>query len=280
MDTKNTVIDKYYLITSARSSLYHFFSLACADPQAKRFERLLDKDYRKMMLAASGFLREDWETESGTLAPGEMPAKHLDLRLVLSFLERPIEDINMDYQNTFGMLLSSECPPYETEYCPQTFSVYRSQQLADIGGFYHAFGLEPSQDRPERMDHISLELEFMAWLIAKVIHAKQSGINNLIEKVEICNKAQKTFCEKHLSWWTPAFCTTLHQKAEGINAGSDLNSVPKSFYGAVAIALAAFINMERNRMKIPPPTELLQPNPDKVSEEMSCDGCSFIDSHK
>ena len=67
----------------------------------------------------------------------------------------------------FGLVLTRECPPYETEYHPSSEPFFRSQEMADVAGFYRAFGLETAQAARERPDYLGLELEFMAFLLLK-----------------------------------------------------------------------------------------------------------------
>lgn len=65
----------------------------------------------------------------------------------------------------------------------------RANDLADINGFYKAFGLETDKERP---DALPCELEFMHYLIFKEMNAPGA------EKADICLSAQKKFFEEHL----------------------------------------------------------------------------------
>ncbi|MBI3873025.1 MAG: molecular chaperone TorD family protein [candidate division Zixibacteria bacterium] len=218
------------------------------------------------------FLRPD----NGDRARGEVPLVRLDMLPSLDLLPTDSQVLIERYDELFGLLLSRDCPPYETEYCPQTFSVYRSHQLADIAGFYHAFGLEPSRTNPERADHVALELEFMSWLILKDEHARDSGSHDRTH-AQVCRDAQQRFLADHLLWWTPAFAFAMRQKTDGISEESELSSPPESFYGATAQLLAAFMRAERLYFGIPPPQRLITPNPsDERPESTACEGCELL----
>jgi TorA maturation chaperone TorD len=228
-----------------------------------------------MAAAAAEFMRGDRRDDDAVLAPGERPPSELDLQPALKFFERSADYFEADYQNTFGLLMSKECPPYETEYCLQTFSVFRSNELADIAGYYKAFGVEPSRDQPERQDHIALELEFMSWLIGKTLHADKSADDDAAENAKLCRDTQRDFIEKHLAWWVPAFCAALELKVENESKDTAGGSSPaQTFYGCVARSLSAFVGLERSDMKIAPPTELVAPKPDTDDAEMECAACN------
>lgn len=68
----------------------------------------------------------------------------------------------------------------------------RVQALADINGFYRAFGVQPHGDRP---DALSNELEFMHLLIVKTDRARRRGAE---EQVRLCEHAQGAFFRDHL----------------------------------------------------------------------------------
>jgi nitrate reductase assembly molybdenum cofactor insertion protein NarJ len=133
---------------------------------------------QRLAVEAAALLRE--EAACGTLpsapeeslpAPplgfGELPAAQLDLTPLLAELPATVEGLREEYNRVFGLVLARECPPYETEYLAVGETFFRSQQLADIAGFYQAFGLAMSHATPERPDHVALELEFMAFLVVE-----------------------------------------------------------------------------------------------------------------
>ena len=83
--------------------------------------------------------------------------------------------------------------------------------MGDIAGFYKAFGVELSQDVHERMDHLSVELEFMHFLAYKESYAR---CHDGPEKTQIVVDAQKKFIKDHIGRWVPLFSKMLVKKAD------------------------------------------------------------------
>ena len=193
---------------------------------------------------------------------------------MLSFVKSTSrEELAEAHDQIFGLVLSKECPPYESEYSSQSFSVSRSHRMADVAGFYRAFGVEVSDDRRERPDHIALELEFMSYLIAKETRALEAGGAEAAERAEICRDAQRKFFAEHLGWWLPAFAMALRRKA---GDESESPGAPENFHSALGSVLAAFTAVERMALGVEPPKELAPreplPSESAVSDE-SCSGC-------
>lgn len=251
----------------ARFFAYMFLSAGIHVPSSESFRRLRSPEFLDQSIGAFDALRE------GTPRPKELSLGELDpdpwlcARSFVDFLGNSIATTENEFLRVFGLLLSPACPPYETEYCRQSLSVYRSQQLADIAGFYRAFGLEAERERP---DHLVLELEFMAWLILKTLRAETLGDQ---EAAEVSRRAQARFFEEHLAWWTPAFSLALRHQADSISR-DEVASPPKSLYGAYACLLSAFVAAERNYFDIGYQEILQGPAPAENSEP-GCEGCSL-----
>jgi TorA maturation chaperone TorD len=250
-------------VARARLLTYQFLSIAFSEPRARRWSRLRNTELLKESVEAAGTLREAFATDTFELAPGEMPPVSLDLHEFMRCIADPAFDPDMEYQQTFGLMMSKRHPPYESEYCPQTFSVYRAQVIADVAGFYRAFGLEPSRDMPERHDHLALQLEFMAWLIAKAERARQPGPGEgTQERVELCEAAARRFFQQHIAWWAPAFAQALRRRSS-------------RFYRALADLLAAFVHIERVLLDVPAPRELVAPQRTEDTDA-NCEQCCSI----
>lgn len=106
----------------------------------------------------------------------------------------------------------------------------RATQLADIMGFYKAFGVEPDIDRA---DALSNELEFMHYLIFKEQHALRQADSSAAEKAAVCQDAQEKFFAAHLM---PAGEKIIDKICECIDEG---------FYREAAIELRAFLESEK-----------------------------------
>jgi TorA maturation chaperone TorD len=123
----------------------------------------------------------------------------------------------------FTTLFTGDAPytPCETDYEHDGFA--KSRHLADIAGFYRAFGLKVASDRPGPSDFIATELEFMSIVAQRQALAVANGWH---EQRQVCEEAQRAFLEDHLGRWIPAFCRAL--------AALDDPSRPVEFYPAVA----------------------------------------------
>ena len=81
-----------------------------------------------------------------------------------------IQDLRDDHKRVFSNVISLDCPPYETLF-GNDHVFGQSYTMGDIAGFYNAFGLQLSQDIHERLDHLSVELEFIHYLAYKESYA-------------------------------------------------------------------------------------------------------------
>ena len=235
-------------IDVARGHLYSFLASAFSDPAGKHFETALDSGKQRVASAAAALLASEAPRDV-RLGPGERPPDKLTLALAVKELQAPRRLLIEGHQKVFGLLIGQTAPLNETEYCRSTDAFFRAQQLADIGGFYKAFGVERSAEGRERQDHLSIELEFMAHLMEKELFAAASSDPSLREKAAVCRDGQKNFIEAHLMWWVPGFAELLRK---GTTTG---------LYAEWADSLAAFIVWERVRFGLAPSAGLAGSSP-------------------
>ncbi|HHT9135783.1 MAG TPA: TorD/DmsD family molecular chaperone [Candidatus Wunengus sp. YC60] len=144
------------------------------------------------------------------------------------------EDLQKIYSRIVGHTMSKECPLYETQF--GAAHVYQQvHELGDIQGFYKAFGLDLSEIEKERCDHISVELEFMHFLLYKQAYALE---NHGDEKAQICLEAQKKFLKEHIGKWMPLFAVLFGRKAG------------EGFYCALSALTKEFLRLEMKLLDI------------------------------
>ncbi|MDP6049549.1 MAG: molecular chaperone TorD family protein [SAR202 cluster bacterium] len=124
------------------------------------------------------------------------------------------------------------CRANENDYEKLSFSM--TEKLADVAGFYSAFGFEINDSVGERPDFIGTELDFINLLLLKQAYAIKNGWS---EQASISADALSSFMEAHFIKWVPKFCFALSElgKENGI-------------YATAADALAAMVNSESNRL--------------------------------
>jgi len=94
------------------------------------------------------------------------------------------------------------CPPNETAYIRRDKGVI----LADICGFYSAFGFRLADGGHEKADHLRTELEFTAFLLLMLARARAEGRE---EEAIITRDAVASFLADHLGTWLPLFAERL-----------------------------------------------------------------------
>jgi len=172
-----------------------------------------------------------------------------------------LDQFQSEFINIFGHTISEEYPPYETQY-GGAHIFQQTQELADIAGFYKAFGLEITDPAVERLDHISIELEYMYFLSYKEAYARK---NHNSEKVDICVNVQKKFLDEHLGEWVFHYIKLFRRK------------IKKGFYKELTDFMETFLSsdMKSLDLKIITPGKIkLTPYPTSVDDE-ACSSCSL-----
>ncbi|MER3422611.1 MAG: hypothetical protein C4293_04635 [Nitrospiraceae bacterium] len=121
-----------------------------------------------------------------------------------------LADLQAEHRRVFSNVITLDCPPYETLF-GNDHVFGQAHTMGDIAGFYKAFGVELSRDIHERMDHLSVELEFMHFLAYKESYAR---CHDGAEKTQIVVDAQKKFLKEHIGRWVPLFSRMLAKKAD------------------------------------------------------------------
>ncbi|MCA9470708.1 MAG: molecular chaperone TorD family protein [Nitrospirales bacterium] len=121
-----------------------------------------------------------------------------------------LQDLRDDHRRVFSNVISLDCPPYETLF-GNDHVFGQSYTMGDIAGFYNAFGLQLSNDIHERIDHLSVELEFIHYLSYKESYAL---IHDGPEKLKTVVDAEKRFVKEHVGRWVPLFSGMLKRKAD------------------------------------------------------------------
>src|SRR5881628_3557969 len=139
-----------------------------------------------------------------------------------------VTDLQSEHRRVFSNVITLDCPPYETLF-GNDHVFAQSQVMGDIAGFYRAFGVELSKDIHERLDHLSVEFEFMHFLAYKESYSR---CHDGADKTQIVLDAQKKFVKNHIGRWVPLFCRMLVKKAS------------TGFYKYVADLMAEWMDFE------------------------------------
>ena len=187
-------------LLEAKSTLYGFVSTLFSDPESEKFSMMKNPKFQKMVLNSCLQFDENNESElSGTFQKV--------ISMVNELNRETIQNENVDI---FGHTLSKQTAPYALEHLKSTDVFFRTQKLADLNGFYQAFGMEV--ECVERADHIATQTEFLSYLILKELVAIKK---NLEEEIEICQKAFIDFHQEHFFDWAKMFSENLIEKVEG-----------------------------------------------------------------
>lgn len=219
-----------------RSRVYGTLSLAFAEPGREALRNL-----RERVAALEPCL--------GEIGDEANLARARALRASLARLS--LQRWRAEHVRCFGYAISKECPPYEAEY-DQANLFQKTHTLADIAGFYRAFGVQTAPELHERVDHVSVELEFMEFLCLKQAHAARR------ERIGQCRAAQARFVEEHLGAWSRGFARRLRAVAG------------RGFFAILAELLGNYVDAEAQRLGV----RLAEGGRLNEAPELADDGCA------
>lgn len=230
----------------ARGAVYEALSLAFLYPEAGNPESLAKQAAKAAQAAAKAGLTEIAQA-SQTLALSVASVSH--------------EALLDQYIDLFGHGVSKDCPQYECEY-DEAHIFLKSHTLAALSSFYSAFGVAPNPELRDRLDHISVELEFMQLLAVKEAYALVHGHGD--DKVHLCQDAQKSFLSEHLAPWIKTFIKRVGKKTG--------QGTP---YAATVGLLDAYMKSEFSAFQIKPAPshQIIIPLEMESAEPDDCDDC-------
>lgn len=213
-----------------RGMAYKLLSVAFLPHDGRRLPHLLGET---LALATS---LADSDVDAGIRSSARRLADRL------SGLRRDEMELRSGASVVFGT--PSPYPPYEGEYGMASVFM-KTQTMADVAGFYRAFGLEVGPGFHDRPDHLAAELEFMHFLLMKEAYAREHNLQDLAAEAR---KAQSQFLEEHLGTWGPPFFVSMARG--GGNA----------FYAAASEFGSRFLADESERLRLSPKrTEIRTP---------------------
>jgi TorA maturation chaperone TorD len=226
----------------ARAVVYRMLSMGFQPPTEARLEEIGARDGFRAVTAALQYLDVSAAARLESLAvPGA-------------------DTLSASFWRLFGHTTRGLICACETEYGPDN-GFHQPQQLADIAGYYFAFGLHPVAATDTRADHIACECEFMDFLSRKQAHLldhADAGAD-VSETLEVTEIAERSFLREHLGRFGRAFAARV--------ATEDGDG----YFGALGRLLLAFVDAECARVGVEAgPVDLIV-RPDEPDETpMAC----------
>ena len=213
----------------ARAVVYRALSIGFQMPAADRLRRVSAGDGFATVVAALRAL--DRGAKSGALRSAAS-------RLT-AFRLPSVDALTASFVRLFGHTTRGLVCACETEYGADN-QFHQPQQLADIAGYYLAFGLRPVLASDARADHVACQCEFMDFLNRKEALLLSSTAEDPGDDVtlQVTKAAARTFLRDHLGQFGRAFATRLLvEDADG-------------FFGRLGSVVLALLDAECERLSI------------------------------
>ncbi len=180
-----------------RARLYKLASLAFDRPDEEFREALLSGEFADQLVESAAALDNETLAVHADAVVEEAPTD-----------EAGVDDLYSEWATHFGFEEGGEIQQYQIEYGPGTL-VTSTDTIADIAGFFKAFGLEIRDGNRDRADHLCLQLEFCSHLALQTAYLQldedETGIDVLVN-------AQEDFIEDHLGRWIPRYSETVEDE--------------------------------------------------------------------
>ncbi|MCC6766266.1 MAG: molecular chaperone TorD family protein [Deltaproteobacteria bacterium] len=194
---------------------------------------------------------------------GEWPDEvRAALARALTSLEVATDDLASEHVRLFGP--AGRAALTETSWGDAGRLLGKATALADLGGFYRAFGVQPDAASPRPEDHLALELEFVSVLALKEAWARSGGET---EALAVTRDATAKFLADHLGTWIDAWCTALAEQGA------------PDFYVALGEAVRCAVRAECERLAVIPHTVAARlPEGDLGGEAFTCPRADAADA--
>src|SRR5262245_24340712 len=240
-------------LTLSRALVYEVLKASLYPPSSHLLRLLADAEVQQGLKPVTAVPETEQE--------GEAVAAALARVLGAAAAGVPAE-LGVAYQRLFGHTARGTVPPYETEYGLDDL-FRQAQELADIGGFYRAFGLTMDRDGHERNDHLAVECEFLSFLCRKEAFHLLGGDRGSAEEVR---GAERLFLKDHVGRFGRAFARALSRESD------------HPFYRAVGELLDAFLAGECRRLGVGVGPEFVRLRSTVEAEvPMACGGCRLAE---
>lgn len=264
-------------LLDARQTLAAALAAALAEPSSPMGQRRYDQCAATAIKAWHRVREEAAAHEDRSSGLGELrPDRQHVLPLVLWLNTAPETRLHVQ-QHVFGLVISKQCPAYETEYSHTRDATYRAHQMADIAGFYVAFGLQVDPQCAERVDHVAMELEFVAFLLAKLGRAaRETGAEGQQHR-DVVRSALDGFIRHHVAWWMPTFGKCLERRIENLLTKDIYPALrqPMEALAGIGRMVRAWSAVERGFCGVEPSTQIVAPQVETETDEMTCATCAL-----
>lgn len=231
-------------IALSRSALYEALALGFRPPAADALARISGDEAAEALADAASLLE-----------PALVPL----VRRVAG-LHPTVEGLRERYTELFGHTARGKVPAFETEYGADD-QVRQPHELADLTGFYGAFGLRIAPGAAERPDHVRCECEFVMSLARREAIASERNDDASRDQIR---RATRLFLRDHLGRFAPALGERLRE------------ADPDGFYGALGALLSAFAMDECQRFEVDVGSAVLPlRDPTEDAVPMACGSCDL-----
>jgi TorA maturation chaperone TorD len=232
-------LDRARDVALCRSLLYQALAIGFRRPTEITRTRLLTEEAAEALAEAAAVLDDERQRP----AAGTQDGLATRVRALPRSVDgRALETLLRSHLKLFGHTVRGAVPQYETEYGEDTLFL-KPQEMSDIAGFLSAFGLVLDASKHERIDHVSCELELLAFLSRKEAHALETGNASMLEETR---RAERSFLKDHLGRFLPSFA----RRVLGVDADG--------FYGRLARLGIDFLGIECERYDVPSGPEVLR----------------------
>lgn len=223
----------------ARSRVFGLLARALRHPDADLFAALHSGYWAAEFAAAvrqSGIRRQESVLAELRRLPQTVPAELAELQAL----------------HTTLFSSGNVCPHQESDYAA-SHVFQKADLMADVAGFYAAFGLRVSTAHRELPDFLGAELEFLYLAGSLEAQARRHGH---FAAASVCREAQEKFLAEHLGGWLSRFREKMECSAAG------------PFYVLLARLTEGFVKAQEIRPGSVPVPRFIPPA--EVSQQPAC----------